>query len=114
MSETSIQHGDAHEPRDVSLRRALLFALIFAAGIVASALVLWLVFGTREGGFAAAEHLGKASDNSELQQRDQLARYRASQTAELQRLAWTDPTHQAAKVPIEEAMAILAAKGAAR
>jgi len=62
----------------------------------------------------AAEHLGKVSDNNELQQRDQLARYMASQTTELQRLGWTDAAHQAAKVPIEDAMAIVAAKGAGR
>ena len=114
MSETSIQHEDAHEPRDVSRRGLLLFAIGFVVSIAIAMGVLWLVFGTREGGFTAAEHLGKVSDNNELQQRDQLARYMASQTTELQRLGWTDAAHQAAKVPIEDAMAIVAAKGAGR
>ena len=114
MSETSIQHEDAHEARDVSVRHLLLFALIFAAVIAVSTLALWFVFGTREGGFAAAEQLGKVSDDNELQQRDQLARYMTAQTAELQRLAWTDAGHQTAKLPIDDAMVLLAAKGTAR
>ena len=112
MSETSIQHDDAHETRDVSRRSLLLFGIAFGAVIAISMVVLWFVFGTHEGGFAAAQHLGQVSDNNELQQRDQLARYLAAQTSELQRLAWTDATHQTAKVPIDDAMTLLAAKGA--
>ena len=114
MSETSVQHADAHETRDVSRRSLLLFGIAFAVVIAISMVALWFVFGTREGGFAAAEHLGKVSDDNELQQRDQLARYMAAQTAELQRLAWTDDTRQTAKVPIDDAMTLLANKGAAR
>ena len=114
MSETSLQHEDAHEVRDVSRRGLLLFTLVFATSIIVAIAILWLVFGTRQGGFAAAEHLGKVSESNELQQRDQLARYLAAQSTELQRLAWTDASRQAAKVPIDDAMRILAAKGAAR
>lgn len=114
MSETSVRRSDAHEPGDVDRRGLLLFALAFVGVIGIAMVALWLVFGVREGGFAAAQPLGKVPNNNELQQRDQLARYTAAQTAELQRLAWTDATHQAAKVPIDDALALLAAKGAAR
>lgn len=114
MSDSAVQHEDAHETRDVSRRGLMIFAAWFVALLVLASLVLWFTFGVREGGFAAARHVGAAPADSELQQRDQLARYRAAQTAELERLAWTDGTKQFAKVPIEDAMQLLAAKGGAR
>ena len=114
MADTSIQHHDAHEQRDVSRRGLLIFAVLFSAFVAVSVLVLWLLFGTREGNFAAAQNLGQVPNDTELEQRDQLARYQAAQTAELERLGWADGSRQFAKVPIEDAMQLLAAKGAAR
>ena len=99
MADTAIQHHDAHEQRDVSRRGLLVFAVLF---------------GMRVGNFAAAQTLGQVPNDIELEQRDQLARYNAAQTAELERLGWTDASKQFAKVPIEDAMRLLAAKGAAR
>ena len=40
-----------------------------------------------------------------------LVAHMQAQNAELNRLAWTDATHQTAKVPIDAAMKLLAAKG---
>jgi hypothetical protein len=111
MSDTAVQHHDEHETRDVNRRGLLLFGGLFALFLIGASVVLWLTFGDREGGFAAARVLGAAPPDGELQQRDQLARYRAAQTAELERLQWTDATRQFAKVPIEEAMQLLAGKG---
>ena len=114
MADTAIQHHDAHEQRDVSRRGLLVFAVLFGAFVAVSVLVLWVLFGTHEGNFAAAQTLGQVPNDIELEQRDQLARYQAAQTAELERLGWTDDSKQCAKVPIEAAMQMLAAKGATR
>jgi hypothetical protein len=114
MSDAAAQHYDPHEPRDVSRRGLLIFAVLFALFLVVASVVLWLTFGVREGGFAAARVLAAAPADSELQQREQLARYRAAQMAELERLGWTDPSKQFAKVPIEDAIGLLARKGGAR
>ena len=114
MADTAIQHHDTHEQRDVSRRGLLVFAVLFGAFVVVAILVLWLLFGMRVGNFAAAQTLGQVPNDIELEQRDQLARYNAAQTAELERLGWTDASKQFAKVPIEDAMRLLAAKGAAR
>lgn len=114
MSETAIQHRDPHERRDASIRGLLIFAALLAAFLLLSAAVLWFIFGTREGGFAGAQHLGQALPGDELEQRDALASYMKAQNAELDRLAWTDATHRTAKVPIDDAMKLLAAKGAGR
>ena len=65
-------------------------------------------------GFSAAHPLGPVPADSELQQRDQLRSYEAREAAELNRLAWTDGTKTLAKVPIDDALRLLAAKGAAR
>ena len=111
MSETAIQHRNPHERRDVSIRGLLLFAAVLAAFLLLSAAVLWFIFGTRQGGFAGAQTLGQSLPGDELEQRDQLASYMQAQNAELNRLAWTDATHQTAKVPIDDAMKLLAAKG---
>ena len=114
MADAAIQHRDAHEQRDISRRGLLLFGLTFAALIAISVVVLWLIFGRQEGGFSAAQQLGSIPNDSELGQRQQLSQYLDRQNAELDRLAWTDHTKQFAKVPIEDAMRMLAAKGAAR
>lgn len=114
MADTAIQHRDAHEQRDVSRRGLMLFALAFTALIAVSVIALWLIFGRQEGGFSAAQQLGSMPNDSELGQRQQLSQYLDRQNAELDRLAWTDDTKQFAKVPIEDAMRLLAAKGAAR
>lgn len=114
MSETTLQHEDPHENGDVRPKALLIFAAIMAAFLLVSAAILWLVFGLHAGGFAAAQPLGPNLPGDELEQRDQLASYMAAQTTELQRLGWTDATHQYAKVPIDTAMQLLAAKGAGR
>jgi hypothetical protein len=114
MSDTAVQHRDAHETRDVSRRGLMIFAGLFALFLIVASIVLWAAYGIHSGGFAAAQVLGEAPPHSELQQRDRLARYRAAQTAELERLQWTDDSRQFAKVPIEDAMRLLASKGEAR
>ena len=114
MVNTAIQHHDAHEQRDVSRRGLLIFAAAFGALVLLSVTILWILFGMREGGFSAAQHLGQMPADSELGQRQQLAAYMAAQDAELERLGWTDGSRQYAKVPIADAMQLLAAKGAAR
>jgi hypothetical protein len=114
MADTAIQHHEAHEQRDVSRRGFLIFAAAFGALVVLSVAVLWILFGVHQGGFSAAQHLGQVPADSELGQRQQLATYMAAQKAELDRLGWTDGSRQYAKVPIDDAMRLLAAKGAAR
>jgi hypothetical protein len=110
MAETTIQHRDPHEQRDVSRRGLLVFAGTFIALVAISIGVLWLVFGVRQGGFSAAVPLGPVAADSELQQRQQLSRYLAAQSAELERIGWTDASHRTAKLPISDAMALLAGK----
>jgi len=114
MAETAIQHQDQHEERDVSRRGLVIFAAIFVVLVLVSIAALWLIFGPREGNFAAAQHLDEVPNDIELGQRQQLADYMAKQNAELTRLAWTDGSRQYAKVPIEDAMRLLAARGPAR
>jgi hypothetical protein len=114
MAETSIQHEDAHEQRDISRWRLLLFLALFAALLIIVSAVLWLFYGLHDTEFSAANRADRLPDDLELEQRDQLAQYMASQKAELERLAWTDNSKQFAKVPIEDAMRLLATKGAAR
>ncbi|HVY43885.1 MAG TPA: hypothetical protein VG966_12695 [Hyphomicrobiaceae bacterium] len=114
MADTAVQHHDAHEQRDVSHRGLLILGAAFALFVLVALGGPWVLFGTHEGNFAAAQHLGQLPNDTELEQRDQLARYMAAQTAELERLGWTDATKQFAKVSIEDAMQLLAAKRAAR
>ena len=54
MADTAVQHQDEHERRDVSRRGLVIFAAIFVALVMVSITALWLIFGTREGNFAAA------------------------------------------------------------
>ncbi len=110
MADVTIQHRDPHEQRDVSRRGLLIFAGAFIALVAVSVLTLWLLFGRSDSGFAAAIPLGKQPDNSELQQREQLSRYLAAQHDELERFGWTDAAHLVAKLPIEDAMVLLAQK----
>ncbi len=103
-----------HEMSDVHSGRLWLFVVAFLGTLVLMVAVLWLMFGVREGGFSAEQPIATIAADGELGQREQLRRYRADQQAELERLAWTDDTRQFAKVPIEDAMGLLAAKGADR
>jgi hypothetical protein len=115
MSAEGLHPADErHEQRDVHRRALAIFAICFIAFLVLSVAVLWLTFGQREGGFAAAQPRTQLPANGELGQRQQLARYLAAQQAFLGKLAWTDASHQVAKLPIDDAMRLLAAKGAAR
>jgi len=114
MADTAIQHHDPHEQHDVSRRGLLIFAGAFGLFVVASITTLWLLFGSHEGNFSAAQNLGQVPNDTELEQRGQLARYMTAQTTELNRLAWTDDSRQYAKIPIADAMQLLAAKGATR
>ena len=114
MADTAIQHHDPHEQHDVSRRGLLIFAGAVGLFVVASITSLWLMFCSHQGNFSAAQYLGQVPNDTELEQRDQLARYMTAQNAELNRLAWTDDSKQFAKIPIADAMQLLAAKGAAR
>ena len=115
MSDESLHPADEpHEQRDVHRRTLFIFAVCFAGFIAVSVAVLWFTFGQREGGFAAAQPRMQVPANGELGQRQQLAEYLASQQAFLARIAWTDASHSHAKVPIADAMRLLAAKGANR
>jgi hypothetical protein len=113
MSETSFQYDGKRERRDIGPRGLILFGIVFILFISVSVTALWFVFGVRQGGFAAAVRLEQRPEpnDTELDQRDQLSSYMAAQGAELGRLAWTDAAKQAAKVPIADAMALMAAKG---
>jgi hypothetical protein len=102
---------EPHEGRDVHRGRAVgVMAAFFALAIV-SVVALWLVFGVRDTGFAAARSQVPFAAEGELGQREQLAAYRKAQTNELERLAWTDGSRQYAKIPIEDAIALLADGG---
>jgi hypothetical protein len=114
LSETAIQHEDPHERRDVHTKGLLIFGAATAAALLIISALLWLAFGPHAGGFAAAQNLGKALPGDELEQREQFASYMQAQNSELQRLGWTDATHEYAKVPIDDAMKLLTAKGASR
>jgi hypothetical protein len=114
MADTTTQWQDVRETRDVPRRGMLLFAGGFVLFLLLASAGLWLIYGRHVGGFAAAQHLGQVPNDAELNQRDQLAAYQAAQQAELSRLAWTDDSKQFAKIPIDDAMRLLAARGAAR
>ena len=115
MSDRGIHPADErHEERDVDRRKLLVFSLLFALFIAVSVGLLWLIFGVREGGFAAAQLREILPLDGELDQRRQLQTYLAGQHERLEALRWTDGTKAFAKVPIEDAMALLAAQGGAR
>lgn len=115
MSEHVLHPADErHEQRDVHRRTLLIFALCFAAFIVVAVSLLWLTFGRNAGGFAAAEPRTDLPANGEIGQRRQLANYLGAQRRYLDTLEWTDASHSHAKVPIDDAMRLLAAKGAGR
>jgi hypothetical protein len=115
MSGESLHPADErHEQRDVHRPMLVVFAICFAGFIALSVTVLWFTYGQREGGFAAARPRTQLPADGELGQRTQLADYLQAQQATLDRLAWTDASHQFAKLPIEDAMRLLAAKGANR
>lgn len=113
-AENTHPADDKHEQRDINRPMLVISALSFAALIALSVIVLWFVYGEREGGFAAAQPRESVPANGELGQRAQLANYLEAQRDFLERLAWTDTSRQFAKVPIEDAMRLLAAKGANR
>lgn len=111
MSDAKTHPADErHETRDVDRPLLVWFALGFAAFVLVTVGVLWLVFGKADD-FAAAQPITSPPANGELAQRRQLLAYLDSQQAELDRLGWTDDTHRFAKVPIADAMALLASKG---
>jgi hypothetical protein len=115
MSGESLHPADEkHEQRDVHRPMLVISALCFAGFIALSVTVLWFAYGEREGGFAAAQPRESVLANGELGQRTQLANYLKAQQDFLDKLAWTDASQQFAKVPIEDAMRLLAAKGANR
>lgn len=114
MSESATETDGRHERRDVSAKGLVIFGGLFAAFLLVVSGLLFVLFGTHRGQFSAAQTLGQELPGDELEQRDQLASYMQGQTGELDRLAWTDATHQFAKVPIDDAMKLLAAKGSAR
>jgi hypothetical protein len=91
----------------------VIFAVVFAGTIATSVLILWLLFGAGRDDIAAAKRVETGPEAGELAQREQLARDLEAQRAELERLGWIDEAHTRAKIPIEDAMAILAARGRA-
>lgn len=114
MADTAMQWQNRREARDVSGSGLMLFGVAFLSLLLIASAALWLVFGPHGGGFSAARHLGEVANDTELYQRDQLAKYRAAQAAELARLDWSGSGEHFAKVPIDDAMRLLAAKGAQR
>lgn len=111
MAEATHPADEPHESRDVHRRGLVIFAVAFSATIAVSVGILWLLFGAGRENVAAARRIEIVPEAGELAQREQLAAYLQSQRAELERLGWVDAGHQRAKIPIEDAMAILAAKG---
>jgi hypothetical protein len=102
---------EPHEARDVHRRGMLIFAVVFAGTIAVSVAILWLLFGAGREDIAAARRIEAVPEAGELAQREQLSAYLRAQQAELARLGWIDEAHTHAKIPIEDAMAILAARG---
>lgn len=115
MSGEAVHPADErHEQRDVHRRTLAIFAVCFAGFIVISVIVLWLTFGRYGGGFAAAQPRAQLPVNGELGQRRQLASYLDAQRQYLGKFGWADASHDHAKIPITDAMRLLAAKGANR
>ena len=111
MSEATHPADEPHEARDVHRRGMVIFAAVFAGTIALSVAILWLLFGAGRVDIAAAKRIEAVPASGELAQRGQLAAYLAAQQAELERLGWIDDAHTRAKIPIEDAMALLAARG---
>jgi hypothetical protein len=111
MSEAGHPANAPHETRDVHRRGLIIFACAFAGIIAACVGVLWLLFGAGREDIAAATRIEAPPPAGELAQRQQLATYLATQRAELESLGWRDAAHTRAKIPIEDAMAILAGRG---
>lgn len=113
MSDTTHPADAPHEARDVHRRGLVLFAFAFAGIIAVCVGILWLLFGAGREDIAAAKRIEAVPEAGELAQREQLASYLKAQQAELERGQWLDAAHTHAKIPIEDAMAILAARGRA-
>lgn len=106
MRDTGHPANAAHEQRDVDRRGLFIFAALFALGLILALGVLFLVFGPRSGGFAAAQ-----PDLSGPSERDQLVAYQHQQEQVLASAGWTDSSHDFAKLPIGDAMRLLANHG---
>jgi hypothetical protein len=103
---------ERHEACDVDRRRLLLFGAAFLGFLALSLGLLWLVFvaGAGAGGFAAARP-GGPDPQGLLGQRQALLRYEADQRAALNAAGWLDDAHEHARLPIWDAMALLARRG---
>jgi hypothetical protein len=98
---------ERHEIRDVDRRRLFWFALGFATFIVAALGLLGLIFGFGPSGLRGPGVAGVP--DSEVHERAALLEYQQAQRAALADLHWTDASRQFAKLPIEDAMALMAA-----
>ncbi|HTN62253.1 MAG TPA: hypothetical protein VL147_11985 [Devosia sp.] len=105
MPDVTHPANAAHEQRDVDRRGLFILSVLFAAGLVLALGGLFLIFGPRSGGFAAAQ-----TDLSAVSERDQLITYRHRQEQALNAAGWTDSAHRYAKLPIGDAMRLLASQ----
>ncbi len=105
---------ERHEQRDVSQRGLLVFAVSFGVFLAVSIFVLSLLYGSRGEPFAPARVIEGLPEQGELAQRRQLSLYLSRESAELDRLEWTDETRRFAKIPIDDAMEIIAKGSAAQ
>jgi hypothetical protein len=112
MSNEGLHPADEkHEQRDVHRATLAIFAICFAGFVTLAVLTLWITYGAGGGGFAAAQPRQSLPADGELGQGAQLANYLEAQQAYLDKLGWTDDSHSHAKLPIADAMRLLAAKG---
>lgn len=98
---------ERHETRDVDRRRLMWLALGFVAFVTLALFTLGLIFGVGPSGLRGP---GVATvPDGDLHERAALLDYQQDQRAFLAAAHWTDDTRQFAKLPIEDAMILMAA-----
>ncbi|MGN6470454.1 MAG: hypothetical protein ACTHLC_12820 [Rhizobiaceae bacterium] len=106
-------HERLPEQRDVSPRAMLLFAGGFILFLAATLVLMAVIFGTASFRPRLGE-AGRGNDVSPALQRtpaQDLARHRAEEEKSLHTLGWVDRGKGIARIPIEDAMQIVASHG---
>ena len=113
-------NSPGYETRDANVGRVFNFLVILSVALVATALVCWGLFRF----FSVREEAGPAATSPfietrqvplgpqlQVNPREELLKYREEQERSLETYAWVNRSAGTVRIPIEQAMEILAKKG---
>jgi hypothetical protein len=102
------------EQRDVSGRGLAVFAIGFVAFLAVALVLLYLVYGTAPPVQAIGTGIAGDAPRLEVDPRGDLAIFRATKARELAVLGWVDRDAGIARIPIDDALAIVLRSGLPR